>query len=58
MNFFRNLLADVAVPQKPFTGKTLDSVEIFIIIVICLAVVVLAAIIFAVVKHFLNKRLF
>ena len=21
MNFFRNLLADVAVPQKPFTGK-------------------------------------
>ena len=58
MNFFRNLLADIAPPQKPFTGKTLGSVEIFIIIVICLAVVVLAAIIFAVVKHFLNKRLY
>lgn len=58
MNFFRNLLADVAVPQKPFTGKTLGSVEILIIATICLAVVVLAAIIFSVVKYFLNKRPF
>ena len=58
MNFFRNLLADVAIPQKPFTGKTLGSVEILVIAAICLAVVVLAAIIFAVVKYFLNKKLY